>query len=295
MTNDPLPLSVVIPTLARVEPLRACLRSLAACEPPPAEVLLSVQGDAASAEELAAEFPALPIRVVADGGRGVSRARNVGLRAAAHEGVLVTDDDCTVAPDWVARGAAALDTPPRAIVTGRVVPDGDPRSVPSTKDDEQAADFTGAVHAGALFPNNMALHRDDVLAAGGFDERFGPDEAAEDNEFCYRWLRGGGGLRYDPSLVVYHHDWRSPEELERLYVRYAIGQGFFYAKHLRRRDPTMLRFIARDLYWALRGAVARRLRRHEWVDPRLGLLRGLPVGLRRGWREYAHEEQGDGR
>ena len=75
-----------------------------------------------------------------------------------------------------------------------------------------------------------------AVLEGGFDELFGPAEAAEDNEFCYRWLRSGGSLRYEPSLVVWHHDWRSPRELERLYVRYARGQGFFYAKHLRRGD-----------------------------------------------------------
>jgi GT2 family glycosyltransferase len=134
----------------------------------------------------------------------------------------------------------------------------------------------------------MACDRDAVLAAEGFDERFGPGEAAEDNEFCYRWLKAGGSLRYEPSLVVSHHDWRSPEELARLYVRYACGQGFFYAKYLRRRDATMVRWIARDLYWALRGLAAAVVKRRErWADPRRGILRGLPVGLRRGWRAFS--------
>jgi GT2 family glycosyltransferase len=279
--------TVVIPTLGRIERLRACLESLAACEPPPAEVLLVAQDRVDEVRDLLASFPTLPAGVVACEGRGVSRSRNAGLRAARHRLVLVTDDDCTVASDWVAVATRLAAEAPGAIVTGRVLPAGDPRFVPSVKDDPEPHDFTGETHGGALFPNNMVVDRDAVLAAGGFDERFGPAEAAEDNEFCYRWLRAGHALHYRPELLVWHHDWRTPEALDRLYVAYARGQGFFYAKHLRRGDMTMLRYLARDLWWAGRGVAAAVVRRRpSWTDPRRGILRGLPAGLRRGWRAY---------
>jgi GT2 family glycosyltransferase len=279
--------TVVIPTLGRIERLRACLESLAACEPPPAEVLLVAQDRVDEARDLLASFPTLAAGVVPCEGRGVSRSRNAGLRAARHRLVLVTDDDCTVASDWVAVATRLAAEAPGAIVTGRVLPAGDPRFVPSVKDDPEPHDFTGETHGGALFPNNMVVDRDAVLAAGGFDERFGPAEAAEDNEFCYRWLRAGHALHYRPELLVWHHDWRTPEALDRLYVAYARGQGFFYAKHLRRGDMTMLRYLARDLWWAGRGVAAAVVRRRpSWTDPRRGILRGLPAGLRRGWRAY---------
>lgn len=279
--------TVVIPTLGRIERLRACLESLAACEPPPAEVLLVAQDRVDEVRDLLASFPTLPAGVVACEGRGVSRSRNAGLRAARHRLVLVTDDDCTVASDWVAVATRLAAEAPGAIVTGRVLPAGDPRFVPSVKDDPEPHDFTGETHGGALFPNNMVVDREAVLAAGGFDERFGPAEAAEDNEFCYRWLRAGHALHYRPELLVWHHDWRTPEALDRLYVAYARGQGFFYAKHLRRGDMTMLRYLARDLWWAGRGVAAAVVRRRpSWTDPRRGILRGLPAGLRRGWRAY---------
>jgi GT2 family glycosyltransferase len=272
VTTAVLPVSVVVPTLGRAS-LRSCVESLAACAPRAAEVLLVTQAGQEAVEELATDFGAIGARVIPCPGRGVARGRNLGLSVAAHELVLITDDDCTVTPDW--------------IVTGRVRPVGDPDLVPSFKDDPEPHDFTGEVHGGALFPNNMVCERTAMLAAGGFDERFGPDEAAEDNDFCYRWLKAGGRLRYEPSLVVYHHDWRSADELRRLYVRYARGQGFFYAKHLRRGDRTMLRWIGRDVYWAVRGAVAARVRRRPgWVDPRRGIARGLPVGLLRGMQVY---------
>lgn len=286
MTADVLPVSVVVPTLGRAS-LRACVESLVACTPRAAEILLVTQGDGGAVDTLANEFTEMGVRVVPCPGRGVARGRNLGLSVAAHELVLITDDDCTVVPDWVGTAASLAAAHRGAIVTGRVLPVGDPDVVPSFKDDPEPHDFTGEVHGGALFPNNMVCERSAVLAAGGFDERFSPDEAAEDNDFCYRWLRAGGSLRYEPSLVVRHHDWRSADELRRLYVRYARGQGFFYAKHLRRGDRTMLRWIGRDVYWAARGAVAARVRRRPgWIDPRRGIARGLPGGFVRGVRVY---------
>jgi len=178
-----VPVTAVIPTIGRVEPLRRCLESLASSEPAPAEILVVDQSHDAAIPALVAEVGGTRTRVVPSHGLGV---------AAAHPG---------------------------AIVTGRVLPIGDPRAVPSTKDDPLSADLSGERRGGWLFGNNMALPRAAVLELGGFDERFGPEEAAEDNEFCYRWLRAGRMLRYEPTLVVEHHDWRSPEDLERLYVR----------------------------------------------------------------------------
>jgi GT2 family glycosyltransferase len=279
-----LPVSVVIPTLGR-ETLRACVESLLACQPRAAEILLVTQANESFAEQVAALDPS--IRVVPCEGRGVSRGRNRGLRDAVNDVVLITDDDCTVQADWVGCAVELLGSRDDVIVTGRVLAVGDPLAVPSFKDDPTPHDFTGTVHGGALFPNNMACRRAAVLAAGGFDERFGPAEAAEDNEFCYRWLRGGHELRYEPALIVEHHEWRSPGELQQLYARYGRGQGFFYAKHLRRGDPTMLRYLLRDVYWVARSLAAAAVGRHAaWADPRRGLARGLPGGLLHGWRTF---------
>jgi GT2 family glycosyltransferase len=282
-----LSVSIVIPTVGRPGPLNSCLQSIAACVPGAAEVLVVDQSHDPEVACVVDAFAPIGARVVPCAGRGVAKGRNDGIRAAAHGVVLVTDDDCTVQPNWVETALRLHEERPRAIVTGRVLPVGDPRGVPSTKEATEPHDFTGERHGGSLFPNNMVLPRDLVLAAGAFDERFGPDEAAEDNDFSYRWLRAGETIVFEPALVVSHHDWRSPEELEQLYVRYARGQGFLYAKHLRQRDLLMLRWIARDLAWAARGALSAVVkRRRRWTDPRRGILRGMPGGFVAGWRAH---------
>lgn len=283
----PVAISVVIPTIGRTGLLRHCLETVTGCRPAAQEILVVDQSQAPPVAELVAKFAG--VRLVPSNGLGVARGRNDGLRTAAYELVLVTDDDCTVTSDWIGTAWSLAQRYPGAIITGQVLPVGDPRAVPSTKVDTLPRDLSRLRRGGVLFPNNMLVPRTAVLELEGFDERFG-SEAAQDNEFCYRWLKAGNSLRFEPSLVVSHHDWRSPEELERLYVRYARGEGFFYAKHLRQGDLRMLLFIVRDVYRALRGLASALVKRREaWTDPRRGILRGLPGGLVAGWRTFRRE------
>jgi GT2 family glycosyltransferase len=288
MSREVLPVSVVIPTIGRPAPLRRCLKSIVAARPAAAEIIVVDQSGDEEVARVVEAFSVAGARLVGCAGRGVSKGRNAGLRSAAHNIVLVTDDDCTVDPAWVGCAWNAMRAGGDCIVTGRVLPVGDARAVPSTIVESEPHDYSRQLRGGSLFPNNMALDRTAVLAEeGGFDERFGPEEFAEDNEFCYRWLKSGHRLLYEPSLVVFHHDWRTPDELERLYGWYARGEGFFYAKHLRRGDLRMLRFIARDLFSGSRSVAAAVLkRRPRWTDYRRAILKSMPRGFRDGWRTF---------
>ena len=284
--TETVEVSVLIPTIGRANQLDRCLASLVACRPRPAEVLVVDQSGADEVAAAVAGFEDLAADTVACEGRGIALATNVGLRAATRANVLVTHDDCTVAPSWVGVGHELMASNPGAIVTGRVLAAGDSLAVPSTIDDAEAHDYTGELSVGALFANNMGLPREPVIEIGEFDERF--VTASEDNDLCWRWLRAGRRLLYEPELVVWHHDWRSEQELERLYVRYAHSQGMLYAKHLRARDPKVLPFMARDLYEGLRASAGGLVLRDRprWSDRRRGIVRGMPRGLLDGWRLF---------
>ena len=171
-------------------------------------------------------------------------------------------------------------------MTGRVLPVGDPRAVPSTKEDPLPVDLSAERRGGWLFGNNMALPRDRRPRARRVRRALRAGGGGRGQRVLLPLAPGGRPSRYEPSLVVEHHDWRSPEELERLYVRYARGEGFFYAKHLRRGDLRMLRFVVRDLAWGLRGARVGSAQGPRVVDrlpPRgvQGHARGLRGGLAR--------------
>jgi GT2 family glycosyltransferase len=287
-----LPASVVIPTIGRAEKLERSLASIVASAPRPAEVVVVDQSLSAPVQEAVERFRGAGARLVRCEGRGRGRAVNMGLEAAGQETVLVTDDDCIVAPDWPLRGYERLSEDPRAIISGRVLADGDPTLTPSLTEEEESRDYSGELHVNKVVGGNMAVRRSELLRFGAFDERVVP--SAEDNELCYRWLRAGRRLLFDPDMVVWHHDWRTPKGMEELYVTYARGQGVFYAKHLRAGDLGILRFVLRDLREGVVGVRDRyasgRPRSSDW---RQGVLRGLPSGLVAGWRAFGdHQPSG---
>jgi GT2 family glycosyltransferase len=282
-----LPVSVVVPTIGRLQTLAGCLESITGCRPRAEEIVVVDQSGGQEVAELVERFAGAGAARLESSGRGIALAVNEGLRRARHDVVLVTHDDCTVQADWIGVAFDLMTARPEQIISGRVVPDGDPDHVPSVKDDPVPHDFTGQIKPGALYPANMAVSRDRLLAFGAFDERF--ILAAEDVDLCYRWLRAGHPLQYRPELVVHHHDWRSRDGLQRAFRSYHHGQGLFYAKHLRRGDLRMLRYLALEVLGGVPSFPARlRGRLAGGVDPRVGAWRGVTAGLLEGWRTF-HE------
>ena len=283
----PLPATVVIPTIGRIELLRQCLVSILACDPRPDEVIVIDQSRGTGVKSLVDEIGSSCVRVVPCPPEGIARARNLGLGEASHDRVLMTDDDCTVASDWIDTAVRLSMDVPHRIVTGRVLPLKSSTYVPSTKSSTEPEDFTGRKDvATALFTNNVVLSRSAILRIGGFDERKSMRLAAEDNDLCYRWLRSGRSLRYEPSLVVWHHDWRSPADLVGTHINYARGQGAFYAKHLYCGDRQILRMIRADLRGGLRSlAVGLLMRRDRSTDPEREVVPYLLIGFVHGLSE----------
>jgi GT2 family glycosyltransferase len=279
-----VPVTVVLPTIGRAELVRSCLQSLAACQPGAGEILVVDSSADSSVADVVETFTDAGATIVRCEQPGLGYAFNVGLCAARHDVVLLTNDDCTVQQDWVEVGRRLVLEQENAIITGRVRPFGDEPAVPSTIDEPNRRRHDGG-SGFFLFTQSVALRPTEVLELGGFDGRIRP--SAEDNDLSYRWLRAGRTIRYEPEFVVWHHDWRTRDQLDRLYVDYGVGQGMVYAKHLRRGDLVIGRFVIRDLYAVCRGLVDRAVRgRRPYGDWRLGLARGLPVGFVRGWRTY---------
>ena len=174
----------------------------------PAEIVVVDQSDRAH-ETLPALAPPDGCHLVYVHGpeRGLSRARNQGMRVARHDLLVFIDDDMLVHGAWLGAMAAELRRRgPRWIVTGQVRElHGDGALALVRQRRFHAAGVPRASAARSAIPGNMGFHRSVVTQIGQFDERLGAGSSfpgAEDNDFGYRFLRAGGAIAYLPAALT---------------------------------------------------------------------------------------------
>lgn len=283
-------LSVVLPTRDRPELLRDALASLAAAARPGDEIIVvdSASRDArvrAVVEEAGCTY-------VRCDEPGASLARNAGWRHASNEIIAFLDDDIRVAPDWLDRIDAVLSADRSlAFVTGRVLepPDDTPsKRAVAIKDDPLPCALQRFTDGPLGQTANTAVRRDALERIGGFDEQLGPGGAlgaiAEDVDLYDRLLGAGFEGRYDPSVTVFHVQWRARTQLVGLDWRYGVGSGYRVAK-VWRLDRPRARMVARGAFWdwGLVELAAAVRRRWKSVAVYAGVrLAGMCVGFVRG-------------
>ena len=247
--QDRLPVSVVLATRDRAAALAEALRAVRAAMGDEDELIVV---DSASTDPAVAEVAAaLGATVVRSALPGACRARNLGWRAARHDLVAFTDDDCLPDAQWLIRIAGAFaDAPDAAFLTGRVLPaaDGGERgpgrrlagraqlSVSLQLDDRPRPITVPEEADGAGHGANMAWRQTALDALGGFDEALGPGaplRAAEDADLLWRALRHGMAGTYEPAATVFHRQWRSRRRQLAAYYAYGIGEGAVSVKRLR--------------------------------------------------------------
>lgn len=245
-------------------------------------------------------MPSTDVRVIADRGRGLSRARNIALAQTDSDWLAFVDDDCTVEEGF---GRALLDAlaahPGADWVSGNV--DGGDRgrdgelplvtTFAVDRDSVVSGRWTlpGSIGFGVLF----AVRRTTAERLGGWDERLGPGvpgfPAADDMDFNYRLLRSGGVAVLSPRVRAVHEQWRSPGELAQLQRGYLRAWSGFAAKHLRSGDVAggawLWAWGLTDVAHMAKSALLRRSRLRAglaWAKLR-GLAEGSAAGLRRRW------------
>ncbi len=283
-------LSVVVCTRDRGARVLGTVRSILAGDCADLELIVIDQSDAAMTAEALAVLQADPhVRYVHTDTRGLSVARNLGLKLARGPLVALTDDDCAVDPSWATEIRRAFARDPRiALVFGNVVPRPfDPAQgfIPGYQRDapflavgvRQKLEVEGM---GAC----MALRRDAVLDLGGFDEMLGaggPLRAGEDVDLTLRALASGHSVYETPSVRVVHDGFHAWTDGCVLVQAYWFGAGAAIGKHLQlRRLPTLgllMRLAVRFVFG--RSRVARSLGARATAWSRLtAFIKGLGAG-----------------
>lgn len=161
------------------------------------------------------------------GVNGVSRARNLGIEAAAGDLVLLLDDDslphprCVEAHEFV-QGLLAKEQPQyKFALLGQRDPEYEhlKLALPIGPVSPKAPnEYRGPLSAGNFISNNLSFPRQTFMDLGGFDEDYvQPDEYGwEDIELGIRWFNAGHQIAYTTDALVYHPEVpRTPEKQKR--------------------------------------------------------------------------------
>lgn len=236
-------ISVVISTRNRAGRLRSCLQHVGMVESrTPWELVVVNNGSTDDTEEILRDFAGrapFPVRIVSEPVKGLSRARNAGLRAARGEIVVFTDDDCYVRPDLIEEYRKVFSDPNLGFSGGRILLH-DRSDFPVTiveSDEERRFPRGGPVPCGILQGANMAVRRHALQEAGLFDVRLGSGTPfmAEDWDMQTRVASLGWRGGYFPGPTVSHHHGRKREDARGLIRYYNMGSGAVYLKLL--ADP----------------------------------------------------------
>lgn len=242
----------------------------------------STDGTADVLEDFARRAP-MPVVLLREPAPGLSRARNVGWRAARGGVIAFTDDDCYPDPEYIDRIHAVFDDASLGYAGGAILLH-DPEDYPITI-------LTGAVRVdipartvvepGVLQGANMVARRPVLDRVGGFDEGLGAGTPfpSEDIEFACQASFAGFAGAYDPRLIVrHHHRRRTLLDVRTLQHGYAAGRGAYYMKCL--LDPVRRETAIKTWYWRARYRTLRSRWSHEYISGRSGEIAGA---LRYWW------------
>jgi GT2 family glycosyltransferase len=184
--------------------------------------------------------------------QGKSIALNTGLRAAAGEILVFTDDDCIPDPKWLATIAQEfISDPSLGVLGGRVeLFNKQDRPVTIRNFPERTLIESREQLFLFLIGANMSIRRKALDAVGEFDPFLGPGSrigaVMEDLDLLYRVFREKFKIVYSPDVLVYHNHGRTTDaQIQALNHRYVVGRGAFYCKHILGGDRNVLKMA----YW----------------------------------------------
>jgi cellulose synthase/poly-beta-1,6-N-acetylglucosamine synthase-like glycosyltransferase len=236
-------ITVVVPVRNEAAFIRATLLQLLGqdYDPDRFEVIVadgqSTDATPAIVRELATEYPNL--RLLANPGRWSSAGRNLGVRAARGDVILIVDGHCDLAnPHYLhdlagafARsGADCLGRPQPLDVRGAT---GLQRAIAAARSSRLGHHPESFIYSTAeqfVRPQSVAVaYRRSVFEAVGlFDESF---DACEDVEFNHRLDRAGLRCFFTPRVRAFYHPRSTLAGLFRQMVRYGRGRVRLCRKH----------------------------------------------------------------
>jgi GT2 family glycosyltransferase len=243
--------AAVVLNYRRADDTVECVRSLLRSEGIlPAVIVVDNGSEDGSAERIASTFPSVPL-IRTGANLGYAGGNNAGIRAALRGGaehVLVLNNDCTVAPDAVARMIEAARRRDAGIVSPKVYDFFHPRTIqyagyknvhllaqgiPLGEGEEDEGQYDEEREMNAAPGCAMLLSRRLCESVGLFDERF--FAYSEELDLCRRAVVAGFHIVFAPAAHVWHKKAATLDEQSPEYVYHLTRGRLIYArKHLGR-------------------------------------------------------------
>ena len=196
-------ISVIVCSYNGAATLGQTLAHLERLDYPCYEVVVVIDGSADASRTIARQHE---VRLIEVDNGGLSRARNIGMRAAQGEILAYIDDDAFADPQWLKYLAWTYRTQEVVAVGGpNLVPADDPPTAqcvahsPGGPNHVLLSDRVAEHIPGC----NMSIRKSALEAIGGFDEQF--RIAGDDVDVCWRLQERGGVIGFHPAALVWHH------------------------------------------------------------------------------------------
>jgi len=204
--------------------------------------------------------------------RGLSRARNAGLRAAKGDILAIPDDDCWYPEHLLADVAGWFESHPAFGLLGTGLRNAKNKSSGPNLPPASCRCTKNNVWRCAISPA-MFLRCPVAAAVGGFNEDIGVGahsayQSGEETDYVLRALEHGFQMWYESSLTVHHPPMHSIERLRKTTYPFALGTGCILRMH---RYP--LGQVGGHLIRSFGGAAVS-LCRGDWDRAQVYVLRG---------------------
>lgn len=229
-------LSMIVPTYGRHKEVGELLRSIKEAEINiPYEILIVDQNEDDRLSDIMKKYESLPIIHHKVQFKGVSKARNYGVRNTSGGIICMPDDDAEFRKDTVKYALRDLEKTGADCVSGRLVDKatGKNAMVKFGKKRKRLTldDFEN------LYIEPAMYFRREFLEKFKYDEGMGLGNlhgAQEGYDLVYRALQDGMCILYDPKVVYYHPSKKSDRTSENAVQRafyYSCGLGYLCRKH----------------------------------------------------------------
>ena len=240
--DDPPLISALICTFGRGRLVVDTVSSILANTHPNFELVVIDQSRDDETLEALKPFSADPrLRYLKSTTIGKGYALNAGLKETRGSVIVITDDDCTVPPNWLETFASIFVTYPKVAVAFCCVEAGEhDKAAGFVPDFVRTGDrmLTTAHDARDVhgLGAGIAVRRDMIEAIGGFDPMLGPGSKfhdCDDRDIAIRALLARHHVYETSAIAVKHFGFRSWQQGRQLARRNFLGIGAAYSKFLR--------------------------------------------------------------